>query len=51
MGMSHEFVQERLFKPFDTTKGSVKFPLDVPLPECVVEALISARKIELGRAR
>jgi putative PEP-CTERM system histidine kinase len=22
IGMSHEFVQERLFKPFDTTKGS-----------------------------
>jgi uncharacterized protein YdhG (YjbR/CyaY superfamily) len=35
---------------FDTTKGSVKFPLDVPLPERIVAALIAARKSELGLA-
>ncbi len=35
---------------FDTTKGSVKFPLDTPLPESVVAALIAARKRELGLA-
>ena len=35
---------------FDTTKGSVKFALDEPLPERVVAALIAARKRELGLA-
>lgn len=35
---------------FDTTKGSVKFPLDAPLPDHVVAALISARRRELDLA-
>lgn len=33
---------------YETTKGSVKFPVDEPLPEEVVAALVRARMRELG---
>lgn len=33
---------------YDTTKGSVKFPVDRPLPREVVVALVEARMSELG---
>ena len=33
---------------YETTKGSVKFPVDQPLPDDVVEALVRARLDELG---
>lgn len=39
-----------LLDGFETTKGSVKFPLDKPLPDDVVAALLTARKRELGLA-
>jgi uncharacterized protein YdhG (YjbR/CyaY superfamily) len=36
---------------YETTKGSVKFPVDAPLPEPVVRALVDARLSELGLSR
>lgn len=33
---------------YETSKGSVKLPIDQPLPREVVERLISARRRELG---
>ena len=33
---------------YETTKGSVKFPVDAPLPEPVLRALVEARLAELG---
>jgi uncharacterized protein YdhG (YjbR/CyaY superfamily) len=36
---------------YDTTKGSVKFPIDQPLPAEVVVALVDARLAELGLRR
>ncbi len=36
---------------YETTKGSVKFPVDSPLPEHVVRALVDARLAELGLTR
>jgi uncharacterized protein YdhG (YjbR/CyaY superfamily) len=36
---------------YETTKGSVKFPVDAPLPEPVVRALVDARLAELGMSR
>ncbi|HYN56510.1 MAG TPA: DUF1801 domain-containing protein [Motilibacterales bacterium] len=36
---------------YETTKGSVKFPVDQPLPEPVVRALVDARLAELGLSR
>lgn len=33
---------------FDVTKGSVKFPLDEPLPQDLVARLVGARRAELG---
>lgn len=35
---------------YETTKGSVKFPVDQPLPEPLVRALVEARLSELGLA-
>ncbi len=36
---------------YETTKGSVKFPVDQPLPEPVLRALVEARMAELGKRR
>jgi len=36
---------------YETTKGSVKFPVDAPLPEPVLRALVDARLAELGLSR
>ena len=36
---------------YETTKGSVKFPVDHPLPEPIVRALVDARLAELGLSR
>lgn len=36
---------------YETTKGSVKFPVDEPLPEPVLRALVEARLAELGLSR
>lgn len=36
---------------YETTKGSVKFPVDAPLPEPVLRALVEARLAELGMSR
>lgn len=36
---------------YQTTKGSVKFPVDDPLPEPVLRALVDARLAELGLSR
>jgi uncharacterized protein YdhG (YjbR/CyaY superfamily) len=36
---------------FETTKGSVKFPVDTPLPEPILRALVDARLAELGLSR
>jgi uncharacterized protein YdhG (YjbR/CyaY superfamily) len=36
---------------YETTKGSVKFSVDEPLPEPVVRALVDARLAELGLHR
>ena len=33
---------------YDTTKGSLKFPVDEPLPDDLVEKLVHARMRELG---
>ena len=35
----------------ETTKGSVRFPVDEPLPEPVLRALVEARLAELGMSR
>lgn len=35
---------------YETTKGSVKFPIDLPLPDSLVRALVEARLSELGLA-
>lgn len=43
-------VADRL-EGFSITKGSVKFPVDQPLPEPIVEALVDARLAELGLTR
>jgi uncharacterized protein YdhG (YjbR/CyaY superfamily) len=36
---------------YETTKGSVKFGVDAPLPEPIVRALVDARLAELGLSR
>lgn len=36
---------------YRTTKGSVQFPVDEPLPADLVEALVTARLAELGIGR
>ncbi len=36
---------------YETTKGSVKFPADAPLPEPILRALVDARLAELGLSR
>jgi uncharacterized protein YdhG (YjbR/CyaY superfamily) len=36
--------------PYDTSKGSLKFAIDKPLPKRLVKKLISARLRELGLA-
>lgn len=36
---------------YSVTKGSVKFPIDEPLPEAIVQALVDARLAELGFTR
>lgn len=36
---------------YETTKGSVKFPVDQPLPEPIVRALVETRLAELGMGR
>jgi uncharacterized protein YdhG (YjbR/CyaY superfamily) len=36
---------------YETTKGSVKFPVDEPLPEPILRALVDARLAELGLTR
>jgi uncharacterized protein YdhG (YjbR/CyaY superfamily) len=37
--------------PYETSKGSLRFAVDKPLPKRLVEKLISARMRELGLAR
>lgn len=37
-----------LLAGYETTKGSVKFPVDQPLPDDLVAALVRARLRELG---
>ena len=37
-------------EPYDTSKGSLKFALDKPLPKRLVEKLVHARMRELGLA-
>lgn len=34
---------------FSTTKGSVRFPVDAPLPRALVERLVEVRLREIGR--
>jgi uncharacterized protein YdhG (YjbR/CyaY superfamily) len=36
---------------YETTKGSVKFPVDAPLTEPILRALVDARLAELGMSR
>jgi uncharacterized protein YdhG (YjbR/CyaY superfamily) len=36
---------------YETTKGSVKFPVDAPLPEPILRALVDARLAELDLSR
>lgn len=36
---------------YETTKGSVKFAIDEPLPEPILHALVDARLAELGLSR
>lgn len=36
---------------YSVTKGSVRFPVDAPLPEPIVKALVDARLAELGFTR
>ncbi len=36
---------------YETTKGSVKFAVDEPLPEPILRALVDARLAELGMSR
>ena len=36
---------------YETTKGSVKFPVDEPLPEPILRALVDTRLAELGMSR
>ena len=36
---------------YETSKGSVKFPVDEPLPEPILRALVDTRLAELGMSR
>jgi len=34
-------------KPYDTSKGAIRFPADKPLPEALVKNLVKARIVEI----
>ena len=49
-GRGVEAFKEEL-KPYKSGKGSVQFPVDEPLPDDLVRALVEARQAEIARTR